>query len=96
MPTEKKTQPFCPGSRDLNWTGKGLMCYIPSVFIVKQEMQYTLSKTQYSFYKHNQLQVSANDDSHDQADHKKINSKFSQLHWLLEILSMKILGHQKP
>jgi hypothetical protein len=20
----KKTQPFCPGSRDLNWTGKGL------------------------------------------------------------------------
>jgi hypothetical protein len=26
MPTEKKTQPSCPGSRDLNWTGKGLMC----------------------------------------------------------------------
>jgi hypothetical protein len=24
MPT-KKTQPSCPGSRDLNWTGKGLM-----------------------------------------------------------------------
>jgi hypothetical protein len=23
MPTEK-TQPSCPGSRDLNWTGKGL------------------------------------------------------------------------
>jgi hypothetical protein len=24
MPTEKKTQPSCPCSRDLNWTGKGL------------------------------------------------------------------------
>jgi hypothetical protein len=26
----KKTQPFCPGSRDLNWTGKGLTSSIIS------------------------------------------------------------------
>jgi hypothetical protein len=26
MPTEK-TQPSCPGSRDVNWTGKGLRSY---------------------------------------------------------------------
>lgn len=30
------------------------------------------SKTQYLFYNHNQLHVSANDESHHQADHKKI------------------------
>jgi hypothetical protein len=27
MPTEK-TQPSCPGSRDLNWTGKELKNYM--------------------------------------------------------------------
>jgi hypothetical protein len=30
MPTEK-TQPSCPGSRDLNWTGKGLMGIISQI-----------------------------------------------------------------
>jgi hypothetical protein len=24
---KKKMQPSCPGSRDLNWTGKGLMMF---------------------------------------------------------------------
>jgi hypothetical protein len=40
----KKTQPFCPGSRDLNWTGKGLMnwaCNVVEgldVFLLKKNM----------------------------------------------------------
>jgi hypothetical protein len=27
----KKTQPSCPGSRDLNWTGKGLNIYSTNI-----------------------------------------------------------------
>lgn len=73
---------------DLNMREKAMLCdilmyFISLVFIIQQEMQYTQSKTQYLFYNHNQLHVSANDDSHHQADHKKINRKCLQLQLLL-------------
>ena len=34
MPTEK-TQPFCPCSRAVNWTGKGLIGYADDTNIMK-------------------------------------------------------------
>jgi hypothetical protein len=44
-PLKKKTQPSCPGSRDLNWTGKGLTLFIFQRFYISKHQSFILNST---------------------------------------------------